>query len=197
MQPAAERQPSRPIRPQRLVGAALVFYAGLGAAAIAWRVGLQGQSLWLAGPGSAVRWLRDPALGALAGGLVIQLSALLTRHTRAGEQLARRLAEVLGPLAPGDCWVLALASGFAEEAFFRGALQPAVGLAAASALFAAAHLVPRRDWVLWSAFSLAAGLLLGALYRTTGNLVAPIVAHVLVNGVNLNRLVREYGGPRV
>jgi len=192
--PESARDPVR--RPDALVRLALVFYAALGGVALAWRSGLQGESLWLAGPEAEIRWLRDPLLGALAAALVILLSGILTRHTRAGELLARRLAEAIGPLAPWQGWVLAFASGLAEEAFFRGALQPVVGLVAASVLFAAAHLVPRRDWLLWSAFSLAAGLLLGGLARATGNLVAPVVAHVLVNGVNLNRLVREYAGPR-
>jgi uncharacterized protein len=183
---------SRAVSPARLVRLALVFYGVLGAAAVAWRVGIEGQSLWVA-PGASVRWLRDPALGALSAAIVIFLSGLFSRRSRVGAQLARRLAELLGPLAPRQCWVLALASGVAEEAFFRGALQPAVGLGAASAIFAAAHFVPRRELAPWSAFSLAAGLLLGWLFQATGNLVAPVVAHVLVNGVNLNRLVREYG----
>jgi len=186
MQPRSET-----LAPARLVRLALVFYGALGAVAVAWRVGLQGRSLWVA-PGASVRWLRDPALGALAAALVIFASAVLSRRSRVGARLARSLAVRLGPLAPHKCWILALASGLAEEAFFRGALQPAVGFVAASILFAAAHFVPRRDLAPWSAFSLAAGLLLGWLYQATGNLTAPVVAHVLVNGVNLNRLVREH-----
>src|SRR5262249_21798586 len=84
----------------------------------------------------------------------------------------------LGPLAPHQCWILALASGLAEEAFFRGGLQPAVGLVAASLLFAAAHFVPRRDLAPWSAFSLAAGLPLGWVYQARGNLTPPGVERV-------------------
>jgi membrane protease YdiL (CAAX protease family) len=175
----------------QLVRLALWFYGGLGAVALLWRRGLQGQSLWLASPGAEIGWLRDPLLGLLAGAFVVLVSGSLARRTRAGELLARRLAEAIGPLAPRQCWTLALASGLAEEAFFRGALQPVVGIGPASALFAAAHLVPRRDWLPWCAFSLAAGLLLGALVLLTGNLVAAVVAHVLINGINLNRLVRE------
>jgi hypothetical protein len=106
--------------------------------------------------------------------------------------MARALAQVLGSLDRRQGWLLALASGIGEEAFFRGALQPVAGLWITSLLFAAAHFVPRRDLLPWSAFSLAAGLLLGGLYEATGNLLAPTVAHVVVNGVNLNRLVREY-----
>jgi membrane protease YdiL (CAAX protease family) len=35
--------------------------------------------------------------------------------------------------------------------------------------------------------------LFGALFYWTGNLVAPVVAHTIVNGVNLPMLVRRYG----
>jgi len=187
-------EPEAPKAPRggELVRLALWFYGGLGGAALLWRRGFQGQSLWLARPGAEIRWLGDLLLGVLAGALVVLVSGWLARRTRAGELLARRLAEAVGPLAPRQCWALALASGLAEEAFFRGALQPVVGIWTASALFAAAHLVPRRDWLPWCAFSLAAGLLLGALVELSGNLVAAVVAHVLINGVNLNRLVREY-----
>jgi membrane protease YdiL (CAAX protease family) len=171
---------------------ALGFYGTLWLVAWVWRVPIQDGSLWLAHPGARVAWLAHTAAGLAAAGGVIALSHALTRGTRAGEILARRLAELVGPLDPGRAWLLALASGIGEEAFFRGALQPVVGLVPASLLFAAAHFVPRRDLLIWSVFSLAAGLLFGALYEATGTLIAPVVAHVVVNGVNLVRLVREY-----
>ena len=74
--------------------------------------------------------------------------------------------------------------------FFRGALQPRVGLLPASLLFGLAHLAPRRDLALWAGFALLAGLILGALFEYTGNLLAPAIAHVLVNAVNLRWLSR-------
>jgi len=137
--------------------------------------------------------VRDPLLGAVAAALVIALSALLDR-TEPGRRLGRALGALVGPLRIGHCLVLAAASGFAEEALFRGALQPEVGLVAASALFGLAHWAPRPELRLWTLFSVAAGLLLGTLYDATGNLVAPVVAHFGINAVNLRILARRYGG---
>ena len=131
--------------------------------------------------------------GLVAAALVIAVSELVTRGTERGRALARALGATLGRLRDREVLVLALASGVGEEALFRGALQPEVGLAVASVLFAAAHFVPRRELMAWSAFALGAGLLLGALYDVTGNLVAPVVAHAVVNGVNLRRLSRDFG----
>lgn len=174
--------------PNRLVRRALLFYAAMLGLALLWRVGLQRESLLIASAGDTIHWLRDPLLGLAAGALVIWGSAELTARTQMGETLARILAEALGPLRLRDCLVLALSSGVAEEALFRGALQPEVGLVWASLLFALAHLVPRRALLPWTGFALVAGFVLGGLYAATGNLVAPIVAHVVVNAVNLRRI---------
>ena len=182
----AARRPS-------LVRIALLFYGALLGAALAW-AWLAGRSLLWASPDAAQRGISplvDIGAGLLAAVIVVLLSRQLTERTRVGERLAQSLRAVLGPLSLGECWLLALVSGVAEEAFFRGALQPQVGLLAASLLFGAAHFVPRRELLLWTVFSIAAGLLLGWLFDATGNLVAPVVAHAGINGVNLRQLTRQ------
>jgi membrane protease YdiL (CAAX protease family) len=178
-----------------LVRLALAFYGVLLGAALAW-AWLTGRSLLWASEAAAERGaspLVDFGAGLLAAAIVVLLSRQLTERTRVGEQLARSLRAALGPLSLAECWLLALLSGVAEEAFFRGALQPRVGLLAASLLFGAAHFVPRRELLPWTAFSIAAGLLLGWLFDATGNLIAPIVAHAGINGVNLRHLTRGEG----
>jgi hypothetical protein len=136
--------------------------------------------------------LRDVGSGAALGIAIVLLSGWFTRATLTGDRLARALARILGRRSVGECAVLALASGVGEEAFFRGALQPQLGLVATSLLFALAHFAPRRELLPWTGFSLAAGLALGWLFDATGNLVAPIVAHALVNAINLRLLSRDY-----
>ena len=105
------------------------------------------------------------------------------------------MADVLGSelvgLGRGDAVLLALASGIGEEMFFRGALQPAVGIVWASLIFGACHFLPRRELVLWSGYAVVMGLAFGWLFEATGHLAAPIAAHVLVNAVNLPRLARR------
>lgn len=191
---------SRPDPPQeraaaRLVRTAAVFYGVLLLLALAWRTVWAGESLLYAGPEAAVHgvsWLRDVGVGAAAAALVIVVSGELTERMRWGRRLAEHLAALVGRPSSGQIALLALCSGIAEEAFFRGALQPRVGLVAASLLFGLAHFVPRRELLPWTAFSVVAGFLLGALFEGTGNLVAPIVTHVGINGVNLHLLVRRY-----
>jgi membrane protease YdiL (CAAX protease family) len=177
-----------------LVPLAVGFYAVMGAVALAWRLLVDGQGPFFAtqerGFPEGGLLLRHALLGLLTGGALIFSSRLWTRYTQMGRTLAQRLAEILGPLSGAQVVVLALASGLGEEAFFRGALQPRVGLVLASLLFGIAHLVPRRELVPWAGFAVLAGVLLGALFDYTGNLLAPAVAHVLVNGINLRWLAR-------
>jgi len=194
-----EPQPESPaarLEPRALVRAALRFYGVLLVAAWLWRSAWLGEPLLYASPEAARAGLalgRDAVVGLLAAGVVIGLSHQLTEHTRGGRALARGLAALLGPLEMRHVVVLALVSGVAEEAFFRGALQPRVGLFWASVIFGVVHFIPRPEFRLWTLFSLLAGFLLGFLFEATGNLVAPVVTHVVVNGVNLALLVR--GGP--
>jgi membrane protease YdiL (CAAX protease family) len=191
---AEDPDPQAP-RPPPLVRLAVVFYGVLFAAALGWGA-VAGRSLFYANAEAAAKGpvpVRDLGIGLLAGAIVILLSFELTRRTRWGESLARALAAVLGRLGWGQCILLAVLSGVAEEAFFRGAIQPHVGLLAASVIFGAAHFAPQRDLWPWTAFSLLAGLLLGVLFESTGNLIAPITAHALINAINLRLLSVRYG----
>lgn len=174
-----------------MVRMAGLFYAVMLALAWGWAHFVVNHPLFYRSPEAAAAGLdplRDVGLGLGAGALVIGVSALLTHWTGWGERLARALGELLGPLELRHCLALAALSGVAEEALFRGALQPQVGLVPASLLFALAHLAPRRDLAPWCLFSFAAGLLFGLLYEATGNLVAPVLAHAFVNAVNLRLL---------
>jgi hypothetical protein len=184
-----ESETPRP--PSSIVRMGLFFYGAMGIAALVWRMWTPGDSILHPSPEAAARaWSVPAALGAgLAAGLVaLAISEALTRWTALGKALSDLLAESLGPLDRANAWLLALASGLAEEMFFRGALQPKVGIVGASILFGAAHFLPRRELALWSVYAIGIGLGLGALYEWTGHLVAPVAAHVLVNGINLPRL---------
>jgi membrane protease YdiL (CAAX protease family) len=177
-----------------IVQVALFFYGALFVVALAWST-WSGRSVFYASQVAAeegVAPLLDTALGLAVAAATIALSRQITERTRWGDAMGRALAELVGRRSLRDCIVLAVVSGVAEEAFFRGVLQPALGWLPASLIFGLVHLVPKRELLPWTGFALAAGLVLGALFEATGNLVAPIVAHVGINAVNLRRLVLRY-----
>ena len=177
--------------PSSIVRMGLLFYGGMGIAALLWRMGTPGDSILHPSIEAATRAWSFPAalgVGVLAGLFAVAVSEGLTRWTNLGRALSDLLAESIGPLGRGDAWLLALASGLAEEMFFRGAIQAKVGIVWASLAFGAAHFMPRRELVLWSAYAVVMGFGLGGLYDWTGQLAAPVAAHVVVNGNNLRRL---------
>lgn len=178
------------------VRSGLLFYGAMAVVAVLWRVGLYGEPIFfspLSGATGELYWVRDLGIGAALGVVVVLLSNGVTRFTAWGENLARSMARALGPISTPDCILLACASGLAEEMFFRGALQPRVGLVAASLLFGVVHFIPRREFLPWTGFALIVGFAFGALYSATGNLIAPVVAHAVINGINLPLLVQRYG----
>lgn len=114
--------------------------------------------------------------------------------------------ELLGPhLDTERAFVVALYSGVGEEALFRGFVQawiilqlqdplgPAwattLGVVLASLVFGALHFPLVRELVPWTAFAIGAGILFGALAAWSGSLLPPILAHLLINWLNLRRLV--------
>ncbi len=179
--------------PQGFVRSALVFYGILGCVGLFWRMATPGESILhpanAAGPAMGI--LLATALGALLGLVAVGFSELLTRFTSIGEALADVLGEGLAGIGRADAILLAFASGIAEEMFFRGALQPAVGLFWASIAFGACHFLPRRELALWSLFAVAMGFAFGWLFEWTGQLAAPVAAHVVINGINLPRLAQR------
>jgi membrane protease YdiL (CAAX protease family) len=181
---------------QRFVRFGLIFYGAMAAVAVIWRMGFYGEPILYASAADAARGLalgRDLLIGLSTGGLVLVVSDLVTRYTGWGEDLARAMGAALGPISTPNAVLLAFASGMAEEMLFRGALQPRVGLLLASLLFGCVHFVPSRVFLPWTFFAVAVGGLLGALFMWTGNLVAPVAAHILVNAINLPLLIRRYG----
>ena len=95
---------------------------------------------------------------------------------------------VLKPLVLPDLIWLGLLPGMSEELLFRGVMLPAVGLnatglVASSLLFGILHLSGPQQWpyVVWAT---AVGLLLGFSALATGNLLVPIVAHIVTNLVS-------------
>lgn len=141
-------------------------------------------------------WWVDLLLGLGAGLLLLGLWKGAEKGSSLARDLEDLLGEALGPLQRSEVIALAVLSGFAEELFFRGAVQGSFGWLPATVLFALLHTGPGRAFRLWTLFALVAGLLFGGLMELRGNLLGPVVAHFLVNAVNLWRLARrdESGG---
>ncbi len=165
----------------RFVALAAVFYAVLSLAAAvlgAWR-------------GRDAFALGDPALFSLFVGVVtacgtVALGILFYRLSPTMRRLSGELAPLLVDGSRGrDLILVSVFSGVGEEAFFRGALQPELGIVATSLLFGVLHVGPDRRYLVWTFWAVGAGFLFGSLYEWTGGVLAPITAHVLHNAAML------------
>ncbi len=169
---------------------AAVFYFLLATAAviwIGWEKGVVSHQLFfdpetLAG---------DLLLGLAGGGLLLLITAAGRRFLPSFAGLEDHLATLLTRVTRGEAAALALLSGFAEELFFRGAIQGSWGVIWATGLFAAMHMGPDRLIGVWSLFALFAGALFAGMTVVRGTILSAIIAHALVNGVNLFRLVGQ------
>lgn len=150
---------------------------------VPWRTGSVGTSLAL-----------DIVLGVGSGLLIVLAWTVLERLVQSAAALGERLAEMLRGLTMSEALVLAFLSSFAEELFFRGAVQGSwpglAGFAFATVLFALVHGGPGREFRWWSVFALLAGGIMGCWVLLRGNLTAAILTHWTVNSIQLARIAR-------
>ena len=154
--------------------------------------------VWCLIAGHPVFWTGDPpsfgsvllwsVVGAAGGGAVIVLSGALLDRFDWAESLAQWMSSFLGPITWREAFLLALLSGFAEEMLFRGALQPTFGLIPTTIVFGLVHWPPRKELRPWTALTMVLGLFLGIATEVSGHLTAAIVAHFVINFVNLTEI---------
>jgi hypothetical protein len=133
------------------------------------------------------RWKeRDLLLGIGLGLFITALSGLAYRLSPPYRKSADYYLEVvLKPLAMPDLIWLGLLPGLSEELLFRGVMLPALGfdhvaVIVSSLCFGILHLSGSEQWpyVMWATII---GIILGYSALLSGNLLVPIVAHILTN----------------
>lgn len=136
--------------------------------------------------------LKSILIGGLAAGIVVVLTLLASHHFSWSRKLELHFAQVLGKMSVGDVFLVAFASGIAEEALFRGAIQPTLGWGVTTLLFGLMHIGPSRVFIPWTLSALLIGGVLGYFFDALGTLAAPVTCHVLVNLINLFVLRQRY-----
>jgi len=180
---------SGPQAPQRLsTTAALWFYGVLACLAVlAGRYTSTPLSLYAETTGL----IQAIGLGMAAGILTLVLWDLASKHLKSLRSLWALLQTLLGQKTLGAVLMLALFSSVAEELLFRGVMQANIGIVATSIIFGLLHKQPNTYIGVWSIFAILAGFIFGFLYQWSGGLLAPTLAHFLINAVNLYRLTRD------
>lgn len=124
----------------------------------------------------------------LAAGIILTSSLIYRLWADYRRSADIYLELVIKPLEWTDLIWLGLLPGLSEELLFRGVMLPALGLnlvavVISSLLFGVLHLSGNGQWpyVVWATI---VGFALGYCALITGNLVVPVVAHIITNLVS-------------
>ncbi|MDZ4833830.1 MAG: type II CAAX endopeptidase family protein [Candidatus Melainabacteria bacterium] len=102
------------------------------------------------------------------------------------------LMPLFAEVNPMDIFLIAFASGFCEEVFFRGVLQGQCGLFWASVIFGLFHYAGNKYifYVIWAA---CAGAALGYAMESFHSLWVPILAHITNNFMSITMVRYRIG----
>lgn len=178
-----------------LLGVAL-FYGGLTAIAVVVSFAVWGTLPWEVGPGATPLWW-SAAIGAALGLLVVAASRFAMSRFTWAKTLDRHFERVLGRVSAPEAFGMAAASAVGEELLFRGLflrafIDPAepstgmvvLGVAVTSLVFGGLHVGPSRSYLPWTAFAIVMGAAFAGLTLWTGDILAAVVAHFVVNFLN-------------
>lgn len=118
--------------------------------------------------------------------IALNLAVFLVQQVQEVSENERAQAIGLGIGIVGAL-AIAVGSSISEEVFFRGFLQPRIGMLSQAVVFAIAHLSYVDVLEIVVVFVLA--FVFGYLYKMTRNLWAPIAGHFVFNLINLLAIV--------
>jgi len=167
-----------------LLRKASLFYAAMGIIAVIW--------ILFSDIEVHIFGTKGLLLSYLMAFLVFALSMILSLYAPWAEELEKIFAELLTPLSLPTILGLSLLSGVSEELLFRGAIQNQFGLIIASILFGLVHFPINKKMVPWTLMAVVMGFVLGLLYLYSGNLLAPISLHFLINFLNIWAINQKY-----
>lgn len=142
-------------------------------------------------------------LGAAVGLFFVMLTRMLQERYASVRFLHKQFHQLLASLRSYEIGLLAFCSAVGEETLFRGALFDFVAskssgnlgsylaVLVSSALFTLLHIGPHKRFLSWTASSFVVGILLALLRIFTSDLLAPIVAHFVLNMLNLRDIVQR------
>ena len=134
------------------------------------------------------------ASGLMTAIIIISITCALSYRTSFFADLEKEFAKILLPVSIQTVFFLSIFSALGEELLFRGVLLQKSGLIFSSLLFGIIHFIPRKKFLPWTFFAITLGFILGLLFQWTGSLLAPILAHFLINFTNMILLRNRFAG---
>jgi membrane protease YdiL (CAAX protease family) len=190
---AGRRERAGGVGGTRSVALVIGWYLGAAAIGAATGLALGRNPLVCAGTLGArgvASWLLSLGVGLPLGAGTIAASRSFVRSSPWAHALHVALRPAVQGASDSAIAAVATASALGEELFFRGLLVPLVGVVASSALFGAVHQIGGRARWGWMAWAAIMGALFAIVFKVTGSLIGPLVAHAAINCSNL-RFLRD------
>jgi len=134
---------------------------------------------------------RSLALGAVSGIFVSMVLIFLSKRVSRLEKIVEEVKILFEGFQKRDILMICAISSLCEESFFRGILQPLLGIVLSSLIFGIAHIPRNRIFALWTIEATLLGFWFGFIYEVTGNLAGPIAGHFIINYLNISYIVRS------
>jgi hypothetical protein len=151
---------------------------------------VQHRDAWSVTLGSAALW-EQLLLGVVAGVLIGGTAWAMIR-TSWMTPVRERYALLIGPLLARRSyrWLISGCAGVGEELFFRGAVQWWLGIPFTAVIFVAIHgyLDPRDQRIMAYGTLMTLGMMLLGWMADRYGLVGPMLAHMLIDVILLERL---------
>jgi membrane protease YdiL (CAAX protease family) len=177
---------------------AAFFYSSLAVSALIWVYAANGswQDLiyhpdkMMTGQSLIAELLTGGSAGVAFGLGMAKLSKYLVYNFAWAKGMHIEFRGILGPLRNTDVTAFAAFSALGEELFFRGALQTSLGIIISSLIFGLLHIGPSKKFIPWPFQAVAMGFAFGGLFWLTGTIIAPVMAHFVINYQNLHFINR-------
>jgi len=88
---------------------------------------------------------------------------------------------IFGPLNYLGIFYVSCVAGISEELFFRGGLQPLIGIIPTSIIFGLLHMGFYKKLLPYGLYVFVLSLIFGYLFQARGNLYACILCHLTIN----------------
>ena len=130
-------------------------------------------------------------IGLAFGGLLVVLTPSMVKRFAWARQLHSDLRPIASAMSPIAVAFIGPTSAIVEELLFRGLLQQWVGIIPQALVFGIVHYIPGQSRWVWVVWATVMGLVFGAVFQLTGSLAGPVIAHALINWLNLRYLRRH------
>ena len=139
---------------------------------------------------SDISWVHFSAIILTSLGFLGLGQLLLEEMFPSYRRLKWTFAQLFQGLKLHQILVLASLSAVGEEFLFRGAIQPFLGVAITSFIFALLHIDPEGKISVWTLWAFVGGLVMGFATQSTGSLYPAFGIHFAVNFISIWRVSR-------